>query len=237
VQRKLWPQTWQSCANFACVVIGNVECAHTGAMRAVDSLAFGLEKFPLLREMTMSGCWRTAWRGSTLEQEERRELRQEREIDNFSYSHRCTSYVRLWLGARSVCQHRRVPLRHWLRFLPFLLNTFASVMRLLVLPNLVYFFRSPQTDPDPAHRLNRRNWKLSLTYPTTESVPANIHQLCDFNGRISRHFYNRIGLYGMSRRKQLSGAWCEDSSCAINKSISVFWQRGGYDVSRLSHRE
>jgi hypothetical protein len=38
------------------------------------------------------------------------------EIDNFSYSHRCTSTVRLWSGARSVCQHRRVPLRHFLRF-------------------------------------------------------------------------------------------------------------------------
>jgi hypothetical protein len=37
-------------------------------------------------------------------------LRREWEMDNFAYSHRCTSYVRLWLGARSVCQHQRVPL-------------------------------------------------------------------------------------------------------------------------------
>jgi hypothetical protein len=85
--------------------------------------------------------------------------------------------------------------------LPFLLNTFASVMSLLVLPNFVYFFLSPETDPDSAHRLYWRNWKLSLPYPTTESVPANIHQLCDFNSRISRHFYNRIDLYGLSSTK------------------------------------
>jgi hypothetical protein len=36
------------------------------------------------------------------------------EIDNFFCSHRCTSDVRSWLGARSVLAHQRVPLVHLL---------------------------------------------------------------------------------------------------------------------------
>ena len=36
------------------------------------------------------------------------------EIDNFFCSHRCTLSVRLWLGARSVLAHQRVPLCQFL---------------------------------------------------------------------------------------------------------------------------
>ena len=39
------------------------------------------------------------------------------EMDNFFCSHRCTSTVRLWSGARSVRKHQRVPLNHVLRLL------------------------------------------------------------------------------------------------------------------------
>ncbi len=38
-------------------------------------------------------------------------LQPKRKIDNFCSSHRCTSDVRLWSGARLVFKHRRVPLR------------------------------------------------------------------------------------------------------------------------------
>jgi hypothetical protein len=41
-----------------------------------------------------------------------KELRPRMEIDTFFCSHRCTSDVRLWLGARSVLAHQRVPLCH-----------------------------------------------------------------------------------------------------------------------------
>ncbi len=50
----------------------------------------------------------------------RGKLRPEREMDNFSCSHRCLQPRRLWSGARSVFQHRRVPLRHFVRFIRLL---------------------------------------------------------------------------------------------------------------------
>jgi hypothetical protein len=45
-------------------------------------------------------------------------------MDKFFCSHRCTSTVRLWSGARSVFKHRRVPLPPYslLAFLPVLLS-------------------------------------------------------------------------------------------------------------------
>ena len=63
-------------------------------------------------------------RDSSRKHETRGKLRREREIDNFTCSHRCTSTVRLWLGARSVCQHRRVPLYHLVVFILFFLISF-----------------------------------------------------------------------------------------------------------------
>ena len=43
-------------------------------------------------------------------------LRPEWEMDNFFCSHRCTSYVRLWSGARRCLPHLRVPLRYFFAF-------------------------------------------------------------------------------------------------------------------------
>jgi len=49
-------------------------------------------------------------RGQSRKRRTRGRLRPKSEMDNFSYSHRCTSSVRLRSGARSVFKHRRVPL-------------------------------------------------------------------------------------------------------------------------------
>jgi hypothetical protein len=117
-----------------------------------------------------------------------------------------------------------------------LLNPFAPVMGLLILPNLVYFFRRPQTNPDSAQRLDWRNWKLSLAYPATESVPANIHQLCDFDGRISRHIYNRIGLYECQAENH-PAAHGSKLWMRLPKRVSQFPCKSTYTISSYSFAE
>src|SRR6266481_597868 len=86
----------------------------------------------------------------------RRKLRPEWEMDNFFCSHRCTSDVRLWSGARSVCQRRRVPLYH-----VFFCFAFLPVLRSM---------------PLPQYRLAL--YSLSLTMPSSvqnfERMPSTI---------------------------------------------------------------
>ena len=131
-------------------------------------------------------------------------LRPECEMDNFSCSHRCTSNVRLWSGARSVLRTPTRPASSLSRFM-LLSTSFTPVMVGFVFPDLLYLLFGPKTNPDSSHRLNRRNRKFLLPYPTAERVPTDAYKFCDFNGRVSRHSYNRIGLYVLSSTKLGSG--------------------------------
>src|SRR5216684_1958280 len=102
-------------------------------------------------------------------------------MDNVSCSHRCTSYVRLWSGARSVCQHRRVPLL--LFSLSRFLATSTPVMLLLVLLELSYVFLGPEPDFETVQRLDRRSFNLAVYNPAVQSAPADAEHLCHSNCR------------------------------------------------------
>src|ERR1700730_3306507 len=94
-----------------------------------------------------------------------RGLRPQTEMDNFSYSHRCTSDVRLWLGARSVLLHQRVPLPLVaLLFAPFAL-AFPKVM-LFVVPNLCNILRRPAPMLAAVHSDLLRGGNLSDGLPS-----------------------------------------------------------------------
>ena len=147
------------------------------------------------------------WRGvvnrlskeSSREHRARRKLRPGWEMDNFSCSHGCTSYVRLWSGARSVCQHRRVPLL--LFSLSRLLATSTPIMFLLILLELFYVFLRPEPNFEAIQRLDRGSFNLALYNPAVESAPADPEHLCHSNCRECRHRYNEIGLFYLSRTK------------------------------------
>jgi hypothetical protein len=129
----------------------------------------------------------------------RSKLHPEWEIDNFSNSHRCTSYVRPWSGARSVCQHLRVPLL--LFSLSRFLGTSTPVMFLLVLFELFYVFLGPESDFEAIQRLDRRSFNFAIYNPAVESAPADADHLRHFNCREFRHRYNEIGLFHLSSTK------------------------------------
>jgi len=107
------------------------------------------------------------------------------EIDNFSYSHRCTSTVRLWSGARSVCQHRRVPLRHFLRFFRPPLPQKCSVLYFLTCSTSSWV---QEANTEFAQSPCSWSRNLLLTHPAMKSVPTDPNQLRDFSGRVSLHF-------------------------------------------------
>src|SRR6266850_5498115 len=131
-------------------------------------------------------------------------------IDNFSCSHRCTSYVRLWSGARSVCQHWRVPLL--LFSLSRFLTTSTPVMFLLVLLEPSYVSFGPEPDFEAIQRLDRRSFNLAIYNPAVEGAPADAEHLCHFNCRECRHRYNEIGLFYLSSTKlQLCQAKTSDA--------------------------
>ena len=124
-------------------------------------------------------------------------------MDKFSCSHRCTSYVRLWSGARSVCQHRRVPLL--LFSLSRFLTTSTPVMFLLVFLEPFYVSFAPEPDFEAIQRLDRRSFNLAIYNPAVESAPADTQHLCHFNCRECRHRYNEIGLFHLSSTKSAHG--------------------------------
>jgi hypothetical protein len=143
------------------------------------------------------------------------ELRPIRQMDKFCGSHCCTSDVHFGqgrVGADNTCASRS----SLMCLFSFLLTPFTSVMRLLIFPNFVHVLHAPQTDPDSADRPNGGHREFSLTDPTIKRVPADINQFCDFDRGVGWHFYNRIGLYGLSSPKSID----RQARLALSKSIS-----------------
>jgi len=82
-----------------------------------------------------------------------------------------------------------------------LATAFAPVMIGFVVSDFLHVIFSPDANLDSSNRPNRRHGKSFLSYPPTESIPADAYEFCHFNGRVGRHFYNRIGLYYLSTKK------------------------------------
>ncbi len=146
-------------------------------------------------------------------------------MDKFSCSHRCTSYVRLWSGARSVCQHRRVPLL--LFSLSRFLATSTPVMFLLVLFELFYVFLGPEPDFEAIQRLDWRSFNFAIYNPAVESTPADADHLCHFNCREFRHGYNEIGLFHLSSTK--SQCMCRQRKLRMRRPREYLSSLGGFE--------
>src|SRR5438552_1231340 len=94
-------------------------------------------------------------------------------MDNFSRSHRCTSDVRLWLGARLVLVTPARPA--CLRFLLLGLFAFAStlaltpILRSLVLPELDHVFPCPALHTNSREHPFTRSWYQLFLNPAMQS--------------------------------------------------------------------
>ena len=123
-----------------------------------------------------------------------------------------------WLGARwcSNTGASRYSATFSLSLLP---TTFASIVILLVFSDYLNFSLTPQSNSHPSNQFHRRDWEFLLSNPATDRVPTNAHDLCDFNGRMSSHLNNGIGLCDVSSKKRTrTGA--SSTPIRVNESIS-----------------
>jgi hypothetical protein len=112
-------------------------------------------------------------------------------MDNFSCSHRCTSFVHFGQGRVSVCALARSA-RSFCRSLTLLATALTPIMFGLVRPNLRNIRVVPKSNLHPSERLSGRCLNPILSNPAMKSTRSNSKQPGYLNRRIRLHEYNGV---------------------------------------------
>src|SRR5260370_5011935 len=99
-------------------------------------------------------------------------------MDNVCCSHRCTSYVRPWSGARPVFKHRRVPLVHLLS--AFLATATLPINFLLCAPKALDIRSRPKSITSGPNQSGLRSLYFAHCYPPVDRSQADSSLLGSF---------------------------------------------------------
>jgi hypothetical protein len=112
-------------------------------------------------------------------------------VDNFFCSHRCTSDVRLWSGARSVLDTPARPACSLASFLSLFTAVLTPIVLGFVFSNYLYVLDSPEAHAKRTQGLCFRCWNLLFANPAVQSIRRNIQHSRNFDRRVSlRHKYS-----------------------------------------------
>ena len=108
-------------------------------------------------------------------------------------------------------------------------------MILLIFSDRLNLSFGPKPNSYPSHQFHWRHRELLCPYPTIQRIPADIDDLCNFNGGVSRHLYNRIGLYGMSSKKRTRTGAHQCADPGQRKHIAECTERTAFCLIFLLH--
>ena len=149
-------------------------------------------------------------------------MRPEREMDNFLCSHRCTSYVRLWLGARSVLVAPTRPATSLRLSCGLAPSTLAlSKVMFLVLLNLGDVLCSPTPMFTAIHSELFRGRNLSSSLPSEQGHPVNSDLPRSFLRRVRLHLCYTPITYVVSSPKSYEHKMTARVHVAARKNIPI----------------
>jgi hypothetical protein len=136
-------------------------------------------------------------------------LRPEWEPDNFCRSHRCTSSVRLWSGARSVLITPARPAVSFASFPSLRATAFAPKVLGLVLSELSYVFFGPNAYCLHVQEgLNRGRFHPFLSNPPVERIATYPDEPRNLNGRINFLLQESHTPITFVKRENMAGFVC-----------------------------